>query len=189
MFALLVSLFLYFSWLVAMTHGDFHAFGYKMPDADFTNIYAAGLLARHGHVAAIYAGDVYQAFKTALLDRVPERADWVYPPTTLPLGAILSVLPLATSFWAWTGISLTAMAVLLRRTGLGWGVVAMTIASPAELRCLCLGQLDGVLSCAMFAGLLASASRPVLSGLLLGLQVLKPQTGLIGPFILLASRC
>lgn len=188
LFTLLVLLFLYTSWLVAMTHGDFGAFGYKMPDADFTNIYATGQLARQGHLAAAYAVDSYQAAKASLLGHVPERADWVYPPVILPLGAAFSALPLATSFWAWTVISLVVMTVLLRRTGLSWGVVALTIVSPAEWRCLCLGQISGVLSCTMFAGLLASAGRPVLSGLLLGMQVLKPQTGLIGPVVLLAGR-
>ncbi len=188
LFALLVLLFLYISWLVATVHGDFGAFGHKMSDADFTNIYAAGLMAKQGHLAAAYSVDSYQAVKASLLGRVPERADWVYPPVILPLGAIFSSLPLSTSFWAWTGVSLVVMTILLRRGGLGWGVVALTIVSPAEWRCLCLGQLSGVLSCAMFAGLLASATNSVRAGLLLGVQVLKPQMGLIGPVILLASR-
>lgn len=188
LFALLLLMFLYTSWLVAVRHGDFGSFGYKMPDADFTNIYAAGLLARQGHFAAAYAVDSYQAVKALLLGHVPERADWVYPPTILPLGSLFSLLPLPVAFWVWSGVSVAAMVALLRRAGLGWGVVALTIVSPAEWRCLCLGQISGVLSCAMFAGLLASATNFVRAGVLLGVQVLKPQTGLIGPFILLANR-
>jgi uncharacterized integral membrane protein len=50
-FVLLLVLFIDFSWRVAMVHGDFVGGSYHMPGADFTNIYAAGLLARGGHVA------------------------------------------------------------------------------------------------------------------------------------------
>ncbi len=53
--------------------------------------------------------------------------------------------------------------------------------------CLALGQLDGVLACCVFVGLPQAAVRPALAGLLLGVEVLKPQTGLIAPIALLAA--
>ncbi len=160
---------------------------HHMPGADFTNIYAAGRLARGGHVALAYDPQSYQALKQALLGIVPERADWVYPPPALLLGAVFSCLRLQAAFFLWNGFTLVAMLTLLRRAGLGWGVVAWTIVSPAEYRCLMLGQLDGLLACCLAAGLLCSGRRPV-AGLLLGLTVLKPQAGLLAPLALLAAR-
>lgn len=186
-FAGLVALFIAFSWHVAVVHGDFAGGVHHMPGADFTNIYVAGLLARDGHVALAYDPHAYQALKQAFLGIVPERADWVYPPPALLLGALFSCLSLQGAFWCWNGFTLVAMLWLLRRAGLGWGIATWTILSPAEYRCLMLGQLDGLLACCMAAGLLCSGRRPV-AGLLLGLTVLKPQAGLLAPLALLAAR-
>ncbi len=98
-FGALLALFLYLTWLVVAVHGDTAGGRYHVPFADFTNIYAAGLLARTGHVALAYLAPSFEAMKAALLGYYPERADWVYPPTALPFGAMLSLLPLQTAFW------------------------------------------------------------------------------------------
>ncbi len=120
LFAGLVALFIAFSWHVAVVHGDFAGGIHHMLGADFTNIYAAGRLARGGHVALAYDPYGYQALKQALLGIVPERADWVYPPPALLLGALFSCLSLQAAFFVWNGFTLAAMLTLLRRAGLGW---------------------------------------------------------------------
>lgn len=176
---------------VAQVHGDILAAWpyYKMPDADFTNIWAAGALARTGHLGTLYSPPAFQAWKESLLGRVIERGDWIYPPGVLPAGALLSWLPLPVAFWAWNAASLVAMILVLRRAGLGWAVVALTIVSPAEYRCLALGQLGGMFGCFALAGLLLAREKPVFSGILLGLVTLKPQSGVIVPAAWLAARC
>lgn len=176
--------------LVAIVHGDVLSAWpyYKMPDADFTNIWAAGALARTGHLSTLYSSAGFEAWKQALLSRRTEVGDWIYPPGILPLGALLSFIPLPFAFWGWNAASLAAMALVLRRAGLGWAVIALTILSPAEYRCLCLGQFGGICGCLAFAGLLLARQTPILSGILLGLVTLKPQPGVIIPIAWLAAR-
>jgi alpha-1,2-mannosyltransferase len=187
-FLLLLALLLNLTVRVAAVHGDFVGGRYHLPAADFTNIYAAGALARAGELAAVHDPAQYEAYKTALLGRVPERADWVYPPPALALGGVFSFLPALPAFYTWVLASLAVMALLLRRAGLGWAVVAFTLLSPAGWRCLALGQPAGLLACAAGAGLLLAGRRPALSGLLLALLGVKPQTALLAPLALLAGR-
>ncbi len=175
---------------VARVHGDLLPAWpyYKMPDADFTNIWAAGALARAGRLATLYSPAAFNGWKEALLGRVIERGDWIYPPGILPFGALLSWLPLPVAFWGWNAASLAGIILVLRRARLGWAVIALTIVSPAEYRCLALGQLGGIFGCFALAGLLLARENPVFSGILLGLVTLKPQPGVIVPVAWAAAR-
>ena len=90
-FLLLLVLLLNFTMRVFAVHGAFAGGRYHLLAADFTNIYAAGALARGGELAAVHDPARFEAYKTALLGGVPERADWVYPPPALAglVGAVL----------------------------------------------------------------------------------------------------
>jgi hypothetical protein len=150
-FVELLAALIYFSYLVIMMHGDFRGGGYKMPDADFTNIWSAGLLARTGRIAQLYSSAGFQAFKNAHVGHVVLPADWIYPPMMLNFGGLASLFSLPVAFWIWNISSVAVMIVLLRMLQLGWLVILITIASPAEYRCLTLGQFGGVLGCLTFA--------------------------------------
>jgi hypothetical protein len=165
LFMALAAILVWFYVQVAKVHGDVLSAlpFYKMPDADFTNVWAAGTLARTGHIAALYSSPAFEAWKEALLGRAPGLADW-------------------------NAVSLTAMAVVLRHAGQGWAVIALTIISPAEYRCLSLGQFGGICGCFALGGLLLAREKPVLSGILLGLVTLKPQPAVIVPVAWLAAR-
>jgi len=180
-FGFLLLLLGYFFYLVAAVHGDFAGGHFKMPDADFTNVYLAGSLARSGHLAVAYDSAAFEAAKAALLGRVPEVTDWIYPPVMLPLGALFSFVRLPVAFWCWNGFTVLVMLAVLRSAGVGAAAAALTLVSPAEYRCFGLGQFAGLLSCLMFAGLV----RPK-AGWLFGWLVLKPQSGLIAPVALVA---
>jgi hypothetical protein len=173
LFALLAGGLVYFSYLVLRIHHDF------LPDAaaraDFGNLWRAGLLARHGRLGQLYAPPLFEPWDQAAPGAPP--GDWIYPPEILPLGVLLSLLAVPAAFIGWSLCSLAAMGLLLRGAGLPWAVIALTLASPAEYRCLSYGQLGGLLGCLAFRGLLAAAGRPALAGVMIGLLSLKPPAG------------
>ena len=51
-----------------------------------------------------------------------------------------------------------------------------------------MGQFEVMTNTLLVAGLLTIHRRPASAGIWLGLLVLKPQTGLLGPVVLLARR-
>ncbi len=159
-----------------------------LPTGDFSNLWSAGKLVRHGHLATLYDVNGFTAWKTAAFGHPAVRNDWIYPPLVLPLGALFSYIPLSLGFVLWSFASLAMMVWLLRQAGLGWGVVALGVFCPAEWLSLIYGQIGGLIGCLGFAGLVLAERRPWLAGVFLGLVTLKPQTGFLLPFAVLAGR-
>jgi hypothetical protein len=155
---------------------------------DFGTLWSAGALARAGQLRTLYTPDLFQAWKTAAFGHPLIANPWIYPPTILPLGLLLSRIPVPAAFLLWDFVSLAAMILLLRRCGLSSVAAVLCAASPAELLDLIYGQYGGITGCLMFAALMMSEARPVLAGVLLGLVTIKPQAGLAAPFALLARR-
>jgi hypothetical protein len=172
-------------WLPAAAAAD-GFFG--LPTGDFANLWSAGTLARHGQLAVLYDVNGFTAWKALHFGHGVREDDWIYPPMALPLAALASLLPIWCGFALWSVATLAAMALLLRMAGLGWPVILLSLACPAEILCLIYGQYGGIISCLVFTGLVVAAARPVAAGVLIGLVTLKPQTGLLMPFAWLATR-
>jgi hypothetical protein len=189
-FVMLTMLLVYFSYTVAVTHGDIllRPPFYKMPDADFTNVWCAGAIARTHQLDVLYSSPLFEAWKEAHFRHAFGIGDWIYPPTILALGYVLSALSLPAAFFVWNIGTFLAIGVILRYLRMPWWVVFLVLFSPAEYRCLCFGQFGGIMGCLTFAGLMIADRRPVLAGFMIGLVTMKPQPGIIVPVAWLAAR-
>ena len=163
---------------------------------DFSDVYAAGVLADHGHAAAAF--DPPQHFKQeqALFGQKTQFYGWHYPPFFLLIAAplaLLSYLP-ALIVWQISTLALFVLAMrLLLRTGPApqilkdktWLLVAL--AFPAVFVNLTHGH-NGFLTVALLASALAVLdTRPLIAGALLGLLAYKPQFGVMIPLVLAAT--
>ena len=189
-FALLTLLLLAFCWRVEATKllpssAPDSLFG--LPIGDFSNLWSAGILARHDALGTLYDANTFRAWKAATFGHAVAQSPWIYPPVALPLGAAFSILSQGAAFVCWNLGTLCAMAWLLRQAGLSWAVVALGVFCPAEWLSLIYGQYGGIISCLLFAALTLSACRPVTAGIVLGLAALKPQTALLVPMAWMAK--
>jgi alpha-1,2-mannosyltransferase len=159
----------------------------ELPQSDYARFWYAGrhYLAGMGLAAppdkSVFVQDI-------LSPRTPPLKLWLYPPMMALLAMPFAVVSLALSFWLWRAVSLLAGAWLLRRAGLGWGVVFAGLFSPAALHDMTAGQ-NGTLTGALLVGALLLADRqPWLAGMLGGLLCIKPQAALVLPAALLRWR-
>lgn len=116
-----------------------------------------------------------------------DQLDWFYPPTALLPFMAVSYLPFEFAFMVWSIGGIAFATILLRRADLPWIVITIALLSPAALWNFELGQFGTVIGGIMVSGLLMSDETAWLAGVILGLLVLKPQTGLLVPVALLAK--
>jgi len=172
---------------------------------DFIGFWNAAHRVRHGEIAAIYDPDTWHRILSTTTGSV--SLSWfVYPPFTLfglwPLGdmtyneAVLawSLVPLASYF---------ALIVLLaKRSGLGVGAnpacenswsrkqayaVLIAFSLPFLSANLFSGQTGTLIAVFLLGAAYFWPTRPVLAGICIGLLAIKPQMGLLMPFVLMAS--
>lgn len=157
--------------------------------ADFLTFYAAGHLALADD--GVSAWDV-EALLAVQRELVPAYTGhgfaWFYPPPFLLAVAPLALLPHLAALGVFLAATGTGWVLTLRRAigrpGAGWLVVAF----PGLWLCVAQGQ-NGLLTAALAGGsLLALRRRPVLSGVLLGLLVIKPHLAVLFAVALVAAR-
>lgn len=153
---------------------------------DFLVYWSAAQLAEQGRPADVY--DIQQLWAEERR-HAPESEPfpWHYPPQFLLLVRPLSALPYGPALGAWTllGLAACGAALLVSRT-LDW--VSAVLALPAVGLNIAFGQ-NALFTGAILGGGLASIeSRPLASGLVLGLLAYKPQFALLAFLVLLASR-
>jgi uncharacterized membrane protein len=163
---------------------------------DFSNVYAAGTLAREGHAAAPFDPALQHAREQAIFGKTTPFYGWHYPPFFLFVAQALASLPYIPALIVWqvTSFALYVFALArltkespapqLRGDPL-WLLLAA--AFPAVFINLVHGH-NGFLTAALFAGALSMLpSRPAVAGILFGLSVYKPQFGVLIPFALIAG--
>ncbi|WP_024507382.1 glycosyltransferase family 87 protein [Bradyrhizobium sp. ARR65] len=155
---------------------------------DFVNVWAAGRLVLEGHPALAYDWDVQKHVELALLKQdFPGYFAWHYPPPFLFVAALLAHLPYSAAFIGWVSVSLIAyLAVMRAIIGRPFGLL-LALALPMVLSNALVGQ-NGFLTAALIGGTLyLLPTRPMLSGVCLGLLTYKPQYGLLFPIVLIAA--
>jgi hypothetical protein len=157
---------------------------------DFSDVYAAGQLANHGHAEATFDPPRQFVQEQALFGRSTQFYGWHYPPLFLLLAAPLARLPYLGALIAFQLATLAFYLLALRRL-LGrmpsqtWLLVAL--AFPAVFVNLTHGH-NGFLTAGLIALALALLdTRPVLAGLCFGLVAYKPQFGVLIPLVLMAT--
>jgi arabinofuranan 3-O-arabinosyltransferase len=155
---------------------------------DFVNVWSAGRLVLDGHAAQAYDWDIQKQVQVAVLGRsYPGNFAWHYPPPFLFVASLLAYVPYAGAYTGWAAISLVPyLAVMRTIVGRPFGLL-LAAAFPVVLTNTLVGQ-NGFLTASLIGGMLyLLPTRPVLSGICLGLLSYKPQYGLLFPLVLIAA--
>jgi hypothetical protein len=154
---------------------------------DFLNIWMYGRAALEPDPGKFYDIATYNRALEALLGPGYPGQNWPNPPSffliSLPFGA-LNFYP---ALVGWLTIGLMLFVVAARRELSDWRLLIPVVFSPAAMFCVISGQssfLSGAALIMIFAWL---DRRPILAGVLIGLLTVKPQLGLLFPFMLAAS--
>jgi arabinofuranan 3-O-arabinosyltransferase len=155
---------------------------------DFVNVWSAGRLVLDGHPASAYDWDIQKQVQVAVLGQSYDgNFAWHYPPPFLFVAAVLAHFPYAVAFVGWAAVSLVPyLAVMRAIVGRSFGLL-LGLAFPVVFTNTLVGQ-NGFLTASLIGGTLSlMPSRPVLSGICLGLLSYKPQYGLLFPLALIAA--
>jgi arabinofuranan 3-O-arabinosyltransferase len=155
---------------------------------DFVDVWAAGRLVLQGNPAEVYDWPTHKAMEVVALGHPFDGYfGWHYPPTYLPVAALLAKMSYVPAqiiflFSTFCAYMFCQRGIIGERAG-----YFLTAAFPAVLANCIAGQ-NGFLSAALLGGtLLVLNERPVLAGALLGLLTYKPHLGLLFPIVLAAS--
>src|ERR1700681_1561158 len=165
----------------------FDANGLGIP-TDFVNVWSAGRLVLDGHAAQAYDWDIQKQVQVAVLGQsYPGNFAWHYPPPFLFVASLLAHFPYAAAFVGWAAASLVPyLAVMRAIVGRPFGLL-LGAAFPVVLINALVGQ-NGFLTASLIGGTLyLMPTRPVCSGICLGLLSYKPQYGLLFPLVLIAG--
>jgi hypothetical protein len=154
---------------------------------DFVNYFSGAYLALHQRVAEIYQWPAYHAFQEQLVGAaVSPNYNYSYPPVLLVLTLPFALLPYLPALGAWLigGFFAFYRALRLATPKALW----LALAAPAVFVNTYCGQ-NGVWTAAFLGGgLCLLPHRPVIAGMLFGLQVYKPHLALMIPVALIAGR-
>jgi arabinofuranan 3-O-arabinosyltransferase len=165
----------------------FDANGLGIP-TDFVNVWSAGKLVLEGHPALAYDWDIQKQVQVAVLGQsYPGNFAWHYPPPFLWVASLLALFPYAVAYIGWAAISLVPyLAVMRAIVGRPFGLL-LGAAFPVVLINTLIGQ-NGFLTASLIGGTLyLMPTRPLLSGICLGLLSYKPQYGLLFPLVLIVA--
>lgn len=141
---------------------------------DFQVFHMAGQLAWAGDLATAYDPPRFWAHTKALTGS-PDRMLWPYPPHFNLVMAPLALLPLWLSYVVFTGGSLLAYGLALRRLAGGQHTLVLAMLFPAIVICIRIGQNAFLIAAlvALFCNLVLAGRA--WAGVPLGLLTVKPQ--------------
>jgi hypothetical protein len=193
--ALLMSLY---QWLVLITTIPYPGkigMDYNTLGTDWMVFYGAVRSVLDGHSALIYDGTRFTDFLNTtfagLLSRPLEFRPWTYPPDFLVGLLPFAPLGFAGSYVAFQIVTGGLLVMALRAFPfvrmVGGAALAMVLLYPAATINVISGQCTFLVAALIVGGFALLPSRPVWSGLLLGLLTFKPQFCLLVPFALIAA--
>ena len=158
------------------------------PECDFSVFWPAGVLSTHMSFSVIYTPYLFNAAaKTLLLPQITYQT-FFYPPTALLVFWPLAHLPFETAAFAWLLGSTACAVMLLRFAGFGWLVIIVGLLAPASLLDFQICQFGIITGAIFLASIRLAERRGFLGGGLAGIFVVKPQLGLLLPFLWGAKR-
>ena len=136
----------------------------------------------------LYNAAALTAFQQQLYPGFHSFYPYLYPPTLLLALFWLKFLRFFPAELLWTLLGCFALAGGVRAMfpGKPWAVLAALLACPAALLCAATGETAFFTTALLLAGFACLPKQPVLAGLWFGLLTLKPQLGVLLPFLLLA---
>jgi hypothetical protein len=155
---------------------------------DFLNLWMYGVAAFEGEPARYYDLATYNDALAHLLGPNYPGQNWPNPPTALVVMAPFGLLNYFPALFAWFAVSLLAFFLAGRREVKDLRVLAIVLVSPAALMCVLSGQSSLITTAALLTIFACLDRLPVTAGVLIGLLTVKPQLGILFPFMLIASR-
>ena len=169
---------------VGLTNGDGRPIG-----DDFINYWSGGFLALHQRAPEIYNWHAYHAFQEQLVGAaVSPNYNYSYPPVMLVLAIPFALLPYVPALAAWLIAGWLSFYQALRLAMPGRQVLLLALAPPAVFINTYCGQNGFWTAALLGGGLCLLPRRPVIAGVLFGLQAYKPHLALMVPIALLAGR-
>jgi Glycosyltransferase family 87 len=154
---------------------------------DFLNLWMYGRAASSADPGQFYDLATYHSAIRDLLGMELNGQNWSYPPSIMLLAAPFGQLSYLTALACWTLIGVAVFVAVGRKHVSDWRILIPVVLSPAALFCLISGQ-SSFLATAMLMAIFALLDRkPVAAGVLIGLLSIKPQLGILFPFMLMAS--
>jgi len=164
-------------------------FNGKPVSGDYLVFWFAGLEAGLGRAIELY--DPVQ-FTNAMIKNFDEGfkvATWLYPPHMLFLYAGLAKLTYALGWLVFTVFSVGIFLLTVHKLFPGNNrMLLLSAIAPATFICILQGQTGFLVSALLLGAFFVLPKRPVIAGILIGLLTIKPQLGLLIPFILIFER-
>ncbi|MGQ4273477.1 glycosyltransferase family 87 protein [Terrihabitans sp. B22-R8] len=155
---------------------------------DFINYWTAGVLANADRTAEIFDPARFLAAERQLYHPDIGFRFWSYPPTMLLFVYPLGWMGYFTAFAVWImagfGVLIAPLSALFPDRRAFW----LTLLCPAMAVNVFVGQNGAFTAALLLGGLLCRERRPILSGVLFGLLVIKPQLALMIPILVIAER-
>lgn len=130
----------------------------------------------------------HSAYALGLVHDVPQgMAPFMYPPPFLLLGAPFVFMSAGVAYALWTMLGAVLLFVAGLQLKMRKILVVFALLLPPSLCCLILGESGIIPSALLIISLYWVRRRPVLSGVIAGLMVLKPQAALLLPVCYLAA--
>lgn len=154
---------------------------------DFLNLWMYGVAAFEIDPARYYDIATYNDTLAHLLGPGYPGQNWPNPPTALVVMAPFGVFRYFPALFAWFAVSLLAFYLAGRREVKDFRVLLIVLVSPAALMCVLSGQSSLLTTAALLAIFALLDEEPITAGVLIGLLTVKPQLGILFPFMLVAS--
>jgi hypothetical protein len=161
----------------------------SIADKDFVNYWMAGKLVFDGKLLDLFGPQpIYFSHLQAAFGEGFQWHNWSYPPHFLLLIWPLGLLGYKAAMVAFLVVTGGLYLVAYRAYVGGWSLLAWAATAPflvLNLWCVQNGYLFGAIALGF---MLLRDKRPIVSGVLLALLTIKPQLGLLFPFLLIAER-
>ena len=175
-------------WLAVTSTGTLDWRGRPL-GTDFSDVWSAGKMVLSDRPTDVWVWSKHFAVQRAIHgSHLTELYAWHYPPPFLLVASLVAFLPYVPALISWQLITLIPFLFAMQRIVPGRDTLLLTPAAPVTLLCLFQGQNGSLTAGLMTVGLILIDRRPIISGIVLGYLVYKPQFALILPFALVAGR-
>jgi hypothetical protein len=171
---------LFAGWSLCAKLVHFEAFGGQgMPPTDLAVFWVVGDLVRSGMGVSAYQAEVLREGLSSLLESGISGMYWLYPPPALALVPVLALVPYGVSYALFTagsmGVFLASLSHIVPERWHMW----LWLVFPAAAVNWSFGQAGLLIAALMIVAAVELDRRPKLSGLCIGLLLVKPHLGVI----------
>jgi glycosyl transferase family 87 len=157
--------------------------GHILVVRDYLWLWGAGHLLQVGDVATIFNPLAFATWLRGVYGPQLDDFVWGYPPSMLFLALPAAHASILSGFALFTIAQMALLWCVGRFAGLSRGVLVAALISPAAIENALGGQNGAMTSALLVGGLTLAGRQSILSGVLLGLLTVKPQLGLVTPFL------